>query len=404
MRVRNYIYAPVKNEGYRPFTDAPPSVTNILQDTIAHLKPGTTAQYSVLKAVDTQSNDDIQRHRDFYAKNLVLAMYKYSSQKDQYDREGLRFYHVVVLEHAASRPYLDIFKRKPELAFTSVYGDDSNEQIEHLLSYASKEPTEPIDDIFREYFIDAEMLKPGSDVDYKSGKHLSVKPAKKSSSGAIAPLSSEFRAQDLVDVINDLRQEIKGVRHLLLLIVTPLLLAITVVVAYSTFFLITTIKSAPKPNPMPVPPISPVPAPSSIVLEDMSTHADIASTFVDMSTKAPTVPDDLGLITRDFRPSVITAQALHDKYIGNGNCIVIDSNSYEHYRMNHIPRAIHYGTDRKLVDTMISGSDKGTDFVFYGDGAYNIAIQYGLKNPQLKIHFLNRGFLGWSNSGFPAEP
>lgn len=410
MKVRNYIYAPVKNEGYRPFTDAPPSVTNILQDAIAHLKPSSTAQYEVLQAIDSSSKDDTKRHRDFFSNNLVLAMYKYSSQKDQYDREGLRFYHVIVVEQIARLLRVDDLRKRPELAFVGSYGNDPNAKIETLLSYASKDPEGQIDEIFRDYFISAEALESSSSIAFRSEKHPTVKPAKRASSGAIAQLSTEVPAPDAIDAHGVLLTQIRGI---LLIIVVPLLLAIAAIEVYSAFFLIRSIKHTQKQDPSVI--IPPRPVPSSATLVDMSTLSDLSLTNDGEATKAPDIASMLtdmnteasnisahGNEQSKFMPIVMSADAVHAKIMSNEKCIVIDSNSWDYYVKQHIPNAIHYATKKQLIDSLMSDNSEGIDVVFYGDGAYNIASQYGFKNPRLRIYYLANGFEGWKKSGFPV--
>lgn len=88
-----------------------------------------------------------------------------------------------------------------------------------------------------------------------------------------------------------------------------------------------------------------------------------------------------------------------------GSVKVIDNNSEEVYRKNHIPTAVHMNSSK--ADASVLPADKSTPLVFYCKNKMCMASHAGarvaLENGYTNVKVLPDGIDGWIKAGKPVE-
>lgn len=146
MKIYNYIYTPILGTGYRNFTDAPPPMIGVINEFIAgklHTKP--SVQYHILTTQD-------HLPESFLRDNFVLVMTKFSDQTDERGRQGLQYYHIVVINQP-SKELIQFVENDPKEIFASTYGSLPENRIDEFLRLARVESLVNSDELFKRYFI-----------------------------------------------------------------------------------------------------------------------------------------------------------------------------------------------------------------------------------------------------------
>ncbi len=152
-KIYNFIYTPVKGKGYKPFSDAPPSIVNVLSKIITGIegasKKTDNPLYRVIEAKALLELDP----------NLfIMVLTKYSSQKDEFGRSGLEYNHALIIGEC-SEPLKFLLKKQSAKIFKSRYGRNVDRKIESLLEYARIDDTaNKAAAAFKNLFIGNEIL------------------------------------------------------------------------------------------------------------------------------------------------------------------------------------------------------------------------------------------------------